>query len=184
PWNYWEAAGARPKGRTADIVAGLEKVLARNPDHSGAVHYYIHMMEASSAPEKALPYARRLAATMPGAGHLVHMPFHIYYRVGDYKAALEANRTAVLVDESYIAREAPTGMYPSAYYPHNVHSLMASAQMAGDADSAVRAAEKLARVVTPEDGRATPWAQPILAAPYFTHAPFSTPAVVLALPAP
>jgi tetratricopeptide (TPR) repeat protein len=184
PWDYWEAGGAKPKGKTADILHALEGVLKRNREHSGAIHYYIHMVEASDAPQRALPYARRLAATMPGAGHLVHMPFHIYYRVGDYKAALAANKAAVGVDEAYIARVRPEGMYPTAYYPHNVHSLMASALMAGDGKSAVAAAEKLARVVTAEAARTIPWVQPIKAAPYFAHAQFSAPAAVLALPDP
>jgi tetratricopeptide (TPR) repeat protein len=184
PWDYWEAGGGKPKGRTQDIVRSLETVLARSPEHPGATHYYIHMMEASSAPERALPYARRLAAAVPGAGHLVHMPFHIYYRVGDYKAAVAANKAAVVIDEAYIAREKPVGIYPMAYYPHNVHSLMASAQMAGDGAAAVAAAEKLARIVSEDAARAVPMAQPIAVAHYFAHAQFSTPAVVLALRAP
>jgi tetratricopeptide (TPR) repeat protein len=184
PWDYWEAGGGKPKGRTQDIVRSLETVLARSPEHPGATHYYIHMMEASSAPERALPYARRLAAAVPGAGHLVHMPFHIYYRVGDYKAAVAANKAAVVIDEAYIAREKPVGIYPMAYYPHNVHSLMASAQMAGDGAAAVAAAEKLARIVSEDAARAVPMAQPIAVAHYFAHAQFSAPAVVLALRAP
>jgi len=178
PWDYWEAAGAKPKGRTQEIVDALETVLARNPDHPGAIHYYIHMVEGSSTPERALPYTKRLALAMPGAGHLVHMPFHIYYRIGDYKAALKANKQAVAIDEAYIARAKPTGAYPLAYYPHNVHSLMASAQMAGDGASAVAAAKKLARVVTADA------AQPIAAAQFFAHAQFSPPTTVLALAAP
>jgi tetratricopeptide (TPR) repeat protein len=184
PWDYWEAGGATPKGRTADIVRVLEEVLKRNPDHPGAIHFYIHTVEASAAPERAVPYARRLAAAMPGAGHLVHMPFHIYYRVGDYKAALAANKAAVAVDEAYLAQVAPKGIYPAAYYPHNVHSLMASAQMAGDGKAAVAAAEKLARVVTGEAARAIPWVQPIKAASYFAHAQFSAPRTILALGEP
>ena len=152
-------------------------MLARSPDHPGAIHYYIHMVEASAAPERALPHARRLAAAMPGAGHLVHMPFHIYYRVGDYKAALAANKAAVTIDEAYIAqaRSLPASIR-GAYYPHNVHSLMASAQMAGDGASAVAAAEKLARIVTADAARAIPMAQPIAAAQFFAHAQFSAPA--------
>jgi len=184
PWDYWQAGGAKPKGRTADIVADLEAVLARNPDHPGAIHYYIHMMEASDAPQRALAPARRLAAAMPGAGHLVHMPFHIYYRIGDYKAAVAANKDAVLIDEAYIAQAQPVGIYPRAYYPHNVHSLMASAEMAGDGASAIAAAEKLGRIVTAEAARAVPMAQTVAAAPFFAHARFSPPATVLALPAP
>jgi tetratricopeptide (TPR) repeat protein len=184
PWDYWEANGARPKGKTADIVAALEKVLGRKADHPGAIHYYIHMMEASASPERALPYAQHLAATMPGAGHLVHMPFHIYYRVGDYRAAVAANKAAVEIDEAYIAREKPVGIYPLAYYPHNVHSLMASAQMAGDGASAVGAAEKLAGIVTADAARAFPMAQPVAVAHYYAHAQFSSPATILALAAP
>jgi tetratricopeptide (TPR) repeat protein len=184
PWDYWEAGGSKPKGKTADILASLETVLARNSSHAGAIHYYIHMVEASSAPDRALQYARRLAAQMPGAGHLVHMPFHIYYRVGDYKAAVAANKEAVTIDEAYIAREKPVGIYPLAYYPHNVHSLMASAQMAGDGASAVPAAEKLARIVTTDAVRAIPLAQPVAVAQYFAHAQFSAPATVLALAPP
>jgi tetratricopeptide (TPR) repeat protein len=141
-------------------------------------------VEASAAPERALPHAKRLAAAMPGAGHLVHMPFHIYFRVGDYKAALAANKAAVAVDEAYIAQAAPTGIYPGAYYPHNVHSLMVSAQMAGDGATAVAAAEKLARVVKLEAARTIPWVQPVAAAPFFAHAQFSAPRTVLALAAP
>ena len=80
PWDYWEAAGARPKGRTAEILALLENVLQRQPDHPGAIHFYIHMVEASTDPGRALPYASKLGNLMPGAGHIVHMPFHIFYR--------------------------------------------------------------------------------------------------------
>src|SRR5262249_55325236 len=184
PWDYWQAGGAKPKGRTADIVGDLETVLARNPRHPGAIHYYIHMMEASNAPQRALLPAKRLAAAMPGAGHLAHMPFHIYYRIGDYRSAVEANKAAVAIDEAYIAEAKPAGIYPRAYYPHNVHSLMASAEMAGDGASAIAAAEKLAHIVTPDAARTFPMAQLVAAAPFFAHARFSAPATVLAPPAP
>ena len=118
PWDYWEAAGAQPKGRTEEIVGLLEKVLARAPNHPGAIHYYIHLTEASSDPKRAVPYARRLGRLMPGAGHVVHMPFHTFFRVGMYKEAVEANRLAVKVDEAYIARShadrhLPAGLLPS-----------------------------------------------------------------------
>jgi tetratricopeptide (TPR) repeat protein len=184
PWDYWEPGGVKPKGETAHTIAALETVLGRDPNHPGAIHYYIHMVEASAAPERALPYAERLAAAMPGAGHIVHMPFHIYYRVGDYKAAIEANKAAVAVDEAYIAQAAPAGLYPAMYYPHNVHSLMASAQMAGDGAAAVSAAEKLARLVTADAARAIPVVQPIQVAPYFAHAQFSPTRTVLAIADP
>jgi tetratricopeptide (TPR) repeat protein len=184
PWDYWEAGGAKPKGATSEIIAALERMLKANPDHPGAIHYYIHMVEASSNPKRAEPYARRLAKAMPGAGHVVHMPFHIFYRIGKYRDALEANRMAVAVDEAYISRAAPAGIYPQAYYPHNVHSLMASAQMAGDGKTAIAAAEKLSQIVSSDAAREIPWVQPIMAAPYFAHAQFSAPATVLALPDP
>lgn len=184
PWDYWEAAGARPKGRTAEILAALEKVLRRQPDHPGAIHFYIHMVEASTNPARALPYANRLGSLMPGAGHLVHMPFHIYYRVGQYKDAIEANRRAVAAGEAYIAQAQPEGIYPLAYYPHNIHSLMTSAQMAGDGNRAIAASEKLARVVSLDAGHSIAWVQPILVAPYFSHVQFSPPETMLALPDP
>ena len=184
PWDYWEAGGTRPKGRTAEIIATLERVLKANPDHSGAIHYYIHMVEASSTPQRAEPYARRLAATMPAAGHVVHMPFHIFYRIGLYQEAVAANRAAVAADEAYLLKMSPQGIYPHAYYPHNVHSLMVSAQMAGDGKTVIASAEKLERIVSPEAARTIAWVQPIKAAPYFAHAQFSDPATIFALPEP
>jgi tetratricopeptide (TPR) repeat protein len=182
PWDYWEADGSTPKEHTATILTTLESVLAKNPDHPGAIHYYIHIVEASDRPERAEPYAERLGKLMPGAGHLVHMPFHIYFRIGRYSDAIEANREAVAADRAYLDLAKPEGMYPEAYHPHNLHSLMASAQMAGDGRTAVQAAEDLSRVVTEEAGRAVPWVQSILLSPYFAHAQFSTPDTVLALP--
>nr|MBS0020577.1 hypothetical protein [Gammaproteobacteria bacterium] len=184
PWDYWAAGGAEPKGKTAEILTLLEGVLAENPDHPGAIHYYIHMVEASAQPERAEAYARRLPAAMPGAGHLVHMPFHVLYRVGKYQDALAANKDAVSADEAYIAQASPEGLYPQAYYPHNVHSLMASAQMAGESGSAIDAARKLGDIVSDEAARSIPWVQPIKVAPYFAHAQFSAPDTVLALPDP
>lgn len=184
PWDYWEAGGSTPKGETAEIVALLERTLEKDPNHPGAIHFYIHMTEASSDPGRALPYAKRLGSLMPGAGHVVHMPFHTYFRVGLYKEAVEANRKAVRVDEAYIARAAPVGIYPMAYYPHNVHSLMVSAQMAGDGGSALAAAEKLDGIVSAAAAAQVPWVQPIKVAPYFAHAQFSPPQTILALPDP
>lgn len=184
PWDYWEAAGARPKGRTADIVAALETVLQRNPTHPGAIHLYIHAVEASTQPERALAPARRLAAQMPGAGHIVHMPSHIYYRVGLYREALVANREAVAVDEAYFQRSPSDPTYRSGYYPHNLHFLMVSAQMGGAARTALEAAARLDASLTHEAVRGMAGMQPVKAAPYMTHALFSAPEVVLQLPAP
>jgi len=184
PWDYWEAGGARPKGRTAEILRALESVLQRNPQHAGAIHLYIHAVEASTAPERALPAARRLAALMPGAGHIVHMPSHIYYRMGLYRESLEANRQAIEVDERYFRRSPSDPMYRSAYYPHNIHFLMVSAQMGGDGRGAIEAAAKLDAALPAELVKAFEILQPVKAAPYTTHAQFSAPATILALPAP
>lgn len=184
PWDYWEAGGARPKGNTAELVATLEKVLKANPDHPGAIHYYIHTVEASTNPRRAEKYADRLARQMPGAGHVVHMPAHIYFRVGRYKDSLATNKQAVAVDEKYIAERKPGGVYPMAYYPHNVHFVLVSAQMAGDGKTVIEAADKLAGIVTDDAAREFPIAQPVRAAPYFAHAQFSDPDTILAIPAP
>jgi tetratricopeptide (TPR) repeat protein len=184
PWDYWEAGGAKPKGRTADILAGLETVLKRNPNHAGAIHLYIHTVEASTTPDRALAPARRLAAQMPGAGHIVHMPAHIYYRVGLYRESLEANRQAIAVDEAYFKNSPSDPLYRSAYYPHNIHFLMVSAQMGGAAKTAIEAAGKLDAAVPEEVVKAFAVLQPVKAAPYTTHAQFSSPEDILKLPAP
>ena len=139
PWDYWEAGGARPKARSADMIAALERVLERNPTHPGAAHYYIHAMEASTRPDKALPYARTLARQIPGAGHIVHMPSHIYYRVGLYKEALQSNLDAIAADERYFRRAESDPVYKGAYYPHNIHFVMVSALMGGDGKTALQA---------------------------------------------
>jgi tetratricopeptide (TPR) repeat protein len=184
PWDYWYAAGTQPKGRTGDIVGLLERVLKRTPDHPGAIHYYIHLTEASGDPKRAVPYAQRLGRLMPGAGHVVHMPFHTFFRVGMYKEAIEANRRAVIADEAYIARSAPVGIYPQGYYPHNVHSLMVSAQMAGDGATVIESAGKLGQIVSNAAAKNIAWVQPIKAAPYFAHAQFSDAKTILSLADP
>jgi tetratricopeptide (TPR) repeat protein len=162
----------------------LEKVLKRAPNHPGAIHYYIHLTEASSEPKRALPYAQRLGRLMPGAGHVVHMPFHTFFRIGMYKEAVEANRQAVMVDEAYIARSTPVGIYPQGYYPHNVHSLMVSAQMAGDGTTVIESADKLGQIVSDAVAKNIAWVQPIKAAPYFAHAQFSDAKTILGLADP
>ena len=184
PWDYWEAGGAQPKGRGAEILATLERVLKDNPDHPGAIHYYIHVVESSTAPERALPYAQRLGKQMPGAGHIVHMPFHIFFRIGQYKEALQANKEAVAIDEAYFASGAPKSVYSQGYYPHNVHSLMASAQMAGDGKTVLDAADKLSNVVSDEAAQTFAWLQAVKSAPYFAHAQFGNADTMLATPDP
>ena len=184
PWDYWEAGGTRPKGRGEAIVGVLETVLRRNPAHPGAIHLYIHAVEASTRPERALPHARRLGALMPGAGHIVHMPAHIYYRVGMYRESLAANKLAIAMDERYFATAPSDPMYRFTYYPHNIHFVMVSAQMGGDGATAIAAAEKLDRSMPVDVVARFPSIQPVKAAPYTTHAQFSAPETILALPAP
>ena len=185
PWNYWQPGGREPNPQSAAIVPTLERVLAREPNHPGAIHYYIHAVEASDRPERAEPYADRLRGAIPGAGHLVHMPSHIYYRVGRYLDALADNKMAAEVDENYLAAtNAPMGVYRLGYYPHNVHFVLASAQMAGDGPTVIAAAEKLRGLIPDEVARVIALVQPVKAAPYFAHALFSPSATVLALPDP
>ena len=184
PWDYWEAGGAKPKGNAAAILATLETVLKRDPDHPGAIHLYIHAVEASTHPEKALPYVGRLGALMPGAGHIVHMPAHIYYRVGQYRDAVATNQRAIGVDERYFKTSPSDPLYQAAYYPHNIHFLMVSAQMGGDGRTAVAAAEKLDAALPLDVVRTFAILQPVKAAPYMTHAQFSDPGTILGLPAP
>jgi tetratricopeptide (TPR) repeat protein len=185
PWDYWKPGGREAKPQSVPIVPTLERVLARNPGHTGAIHLYIHAVEASDRPKRAEPYADRLRGTILGAGHLVHMPSHIYYRVGRYLDALEDNKIAVKVDEKYLAdTNAPMGVYRLGYYPHNVHFLMASAQMAGDGPTVIAAAEKLGQLIPSEAAKGIAMVQPVKAAPYFAHAQFSTPGTILALPDP
>jgi tetratricopeptide (TPR) repeat protein len=184
PWDYWEAGGVRPKGRGAEIVSHLEAVLKRNPTHAGAIHLYIHAVEASTTPERALPHADRLAALMPGAGHIVHMPAHIYYRIGQYRRSLDLNKRAVAVDERYFRGSPSDPMYRSAYYPHNIHFVMVSAQMGGEGTTAVDAAKKLDAAVPAELAAQFQVMEPVKAAPFTTQLTFVDPDAVLALPAP
>src|SRR3982751_4660882 len=184
PWDYWTDGGRQAKGCANEIVDDLERAMANNPDHPGAIHLYIHAVEASDRPARAEAGADRLAALMPGAGHIVHMPSHIYYRVGRYRDALAANKAAVAADEAYIADHKPSGPYPLAYYPHNLHFLVAAAHAAGDGKTALDAAGKLQKVVTAEMASAIPMVQPDMAAPYWATAMFGTPEAVLALTVP
>ena len=184
PWDYWEADGTKPKGRGAEIVSSLERVLARNPKHPGAIHLYIHAVEASTKPERALAGAERLGALMPGAGHIVHMPAHIYYRVGQYRRSLETNKQAVAVDERYFQGSPSDPMYRGAYYPHNIHFVMVSAQMGGDGATAIDAAKKLDASVSAELAKQFQIMEPVKAAPFTTRLQFAEPDAVLVLPKP
>jgi tetratricopeptide (TPR) repeat protein len=142
PWNLWSKDGAA-WDKTPEIVAVLERVMARDPRHPGANHLYIHAVEASPHPEWALSAAKRLETIAPGAGHLVHMPSHIYMLVGDYKAAADANVIAAAVDADYIDNEHVQGAYPMLYFHHNLHFIAAARGMEGRYGDAREAARRL-----------------------------------------
>ncbi len=143
PWNQWAHDGT-PNPGTLEAVSTLERVLKQRPDHPGANHFYIHAVEASGDPARALGAAKRLETLVPGAGHLVHMPSHIYARVGRYDDALQRNKVAVAVDEKYIAEQKPEGAYPLMYYNHNIQFIWFSAMMEGRSEEALAAARKMA----------------------------------------
>jgi tetratricopeptide (TPR) repeat protein len=152
-WDYWEAGGRKLRPPVADLLTTLERVLRKDPDHAAAIHMYIHAVEASDDPRRAERYADRLGKLAPNAGHLVHMPAHIYFRVGRYKDSLAANVKAVQVDERYIESQKPSGAYPLGYYTHNVHFVMVSAQMGGDGRTVLASADKLAGLIPAEAAR-------------------------------
>jgi tetratricopeptide (TPR) repeat protein len=143
PWRYWKEADV-PEPEIAGALATLERMLREYPDHPGAHHFYIHLVEATSTPQRGVPSAEKLESLMPGAGHLVHMPAHIYMRVGRYADASESNVHAIAADEDYLAQCQAQGLYPVAYYPHNVHFLWAAATMEGRSAVAIDAARKVA----------------------------------------
>ena len=143
PWDYYDAL-LRPKGNTAEIVSTLESVMARNADHPGALHLYVHAVEASAKPERGVVAADRLRTLIPGSGHLVHMPAHIYSRVGRWHDAVLANQIAIQADDNYLAicRGNTQGVYPLGYVPHNHHFLWFAASMEGNSEIARSAAEQ------------------------------------------
>lgn len=146
PWKLWTNDG-KPAPGTEEIVAILEKVIAKHPDHPGANHYYVHAVEASRNPGRAVASADRLRDMMPAAGHLVHMPAHIYQRVGRYADASEANRKGAAADAAYVAQAKPTGYYAPMYYSHNHAFLAYSAAMEGRNRESIEAADASALVV-------------------------------------
>jgi len=183
PWNYWNKATGEPYRGTDIILYQLERVLERNPAHPGACHYYIHAVEAVE-PEKAIPCAERLAGLMPGAGHLVHMPAHIFIRVGRYADAVDANVHAVHTDEAYIEGQKPQGLYPVGYYPHNYHFLALAATMAGRSAQAIEAANKTAATTPAELAKQIPQTEPYYHYHYLTLVTFGHWDELLALPLP
>ena len=182
PWVYWTKE-KRPLPGTTELVEALEKVGVRNPKHPGACHYYIHAVEAVF-PERAVACAERLAALMPGAGHIVHMPAHIYLRVGRYDDAIRANEHAVHVDETYIADQRAESFYTIAYYPHNYHFLGFAAIMAGRASRALEAARAAASKIPVDVAATAPDLQLLVAYPHLTLATFGRVDDVLREPMP
>jgi len=141
PWNYWTRDGKANPG-TDEVVAALDHVIKTNPNHPGALHYWIHLWEMP-APEKAQKEADRLGPLVPGAGHMVHMPAHIYFRVGRYEDVLNSNIKAVAADEDYISQCKAQGLYPLGYYPHNIHFIWFGATALGNSKLAIENARKM-----------------------------------------
>ncbi|HEV7690676.1 MAG TPA: hypothetical protein VGO52_07640 [Hyphomonadaceae bacterium] len=173
PWNYWSDSET-PRPEIVPVIATLEQTIARNPRHPLALHLYLHAMEASSSPEKAEKASDTLLTLAPGSGHLVHMPAHIYWRVGRYNDAAKANIEAAKVDENYIAQCNAQGFYPAMYYPHNIHFLWSAASMQGQSKVSIEAARKLAANVRLEQIDQFPTVEffhtiPLLALVQFGH---------------
>ena len=165
PWGYWTKDGT-PYERTSEVVALTEKVIARNQNHPGALHLYIHLMEAYQA-DKAEFAADRLLTLMPAAGHMVHMPAHIYQRVGRYADAEKSNVMAIAADEDYISQCRAQGLYPMAYYPHNLHFLWFAATAEGNSKVAIEAARKAASQVSDDTLKAVPLLAGFRVVPYY-----------------
>ena len=189
PWQYWTLDGQATK-YTPEIVAVLEAVLARDPNHPGANHYYIHAVEASKSPDRALPSAQRLETLVPGAGHLTHMPSHVYWRVGQYPDAGRVNETAIEVDEATFRRgvfgadQGSHGFYSMSYYPHNVHFLFAASHMQGRSELAMTAARKLVSVIPEPAYREVPALEDFRPMPLFAMVRFGEWSEILAEPRP
>ena len=181
PWDYWR--GGKPQPGTVEAKELLEQVIAAHPDHPGAHHYYIHLMEARE-PHLAEPSADTLGILMPAAGHLVHMPAHIYIRVGRYDDAVTSNQRAIAADLDYIAQCNAQGLYPVAYYPHNIHFLWASATFGGRAELAIESADDLAGEVPVELAPTLAFLQNYLATPLFARVRFGRWQEVLDTPRP
>ncbi|HEX9581527.1 MAG TPA: hypothetical protein VF970_10520 [Gemmatimonadales bacterium] len=184
PWNYWRP-DATPRPDTPELLSRLEGVLARNPDHPGACHLFIHAVEAVHA-ERAVTCAERLAGLMPGAGHVVHMPAHIYIRVGRFNDAIEINQHAVHADETYF--EGPSvgrmSLYGQGYAPHNWHFMTFAAVMAGRGALALDAARRTSDAIAPEMARTEPLAEAILPTAVLTMVSFARWDAILNQPLP
>ena len=183
PWAYWTRDG-RPYEGTDEVVALLESVMKRDPNHPGALHYYIHLIEPTSDPGRAVPAADRLLTLMPAAGHMVHMPSHIYQRVGRYADAVRSNELASRADEDYITQCQAQGLYPMGYYPHNIHFLWWAATMNGQGGLAVESARKLAARIPDDVLKQMPMFAGFRVVPYFALTRFGMWDQMLAEPAP
>ena len=183
PWNLWAPDGT-PQPGTEEIVETLERVIARNPNHPGALHLYIHAVEASTQPGRAEAAADRLLPLMPGAGHLVHMPSHIYWRVGRYADAVTVNAAAARADRAYFKTAQPSGIYRGLYYPHNIDFIWHSASMQGRSAETIRAAREFAENAPAEMIKQMPDMETAPAAPIVALARFGRWDEVLAYPAP
>jgi tetratricopeptide (TPR) repeat protein len=181
PWDYWtEDKQAQP--RIGEAVSLIETVIARNPQHPQASHLYIHLMENGPDPKIAEAAADELARSGPTSlGHLVHMPAHIYYRIGRYADSMKANTAAARADEQYLAIAGDDGLYRYGYYPHNVHFLLTSAQMVGNLHSVASETERLKSILNDDVAKQLPWVQAIHAAPAFALAQSGSPQAILAL---
>ena len=183
PWDYWGPDG-EAKPDTQAVIASLEAVMAADPDHPLALHLYIHALEASSNAAKAEPAADRLANLVPGSGHLVHMPSHIYFRVGRYQDSALANIRAAEVDEAYIAQCNAQGFYPALYYPHNIHFLWASATMQGQSALSLDSARRVVANVRVEQVEQFPTIQFFRTVPMLSLVRFARWEEILAEPEP
>src|SRR5262245_38409014 len=182
PWQLWTKDG-KPAEGTEEIVATLEEVLKRAPDHVGANHLYIHAVEASKHPERALPSASRLEKLAPQAGHLVHMPAHVYIRTGDYAAAARSNEVAAEVDRAYIKATGAQGVYPMMYYSHNLHFLVETYNRMGQISEARAAAKQLEENVRPHV-KAMPMIEMFMPAPIYVSLRFGLWDEILRMPEP
>ena len=183
PWDWWTNDG-KPEAGIQDAITVLDRVLKKNPSHAGAIHLLIHAVEESPAPGRALLAANRLAALAPNGGHLVHMPSHIYMRVGGYHNAEVLNRKAIAVDHAYIEAEKPQGIYPMMYYVHNMHMAWAAMSFQGESKEAIRIARTVADHVSPDAVRQMPPMEFWLPVPYYALARFGKWEEILAEAAP
>jgi tetratricopeptide (TPR) repeat protein len=183
PWELWTVDGT-PQPGTDEIVQTLERVLAANPNHPGANHLYIHAVEASPTPGRAVAAADRLVTLMPGAGHMVHMPSHIYFRVGRYAEAGAVNVAAAKADRAYFARSSPSDIYRMMYFPHNLDFVWIAASMEGRGAETIRAAREFAAAVPADAAAQMSDMETAPAAPLFALARFGRWEEILTAPAP